>query len=131
MAMLNEKAIELLKGVNFASLATVMADGTPQVSAVWVDTDGTDVLINTAEGRVKTKNMARNPNVAVSVFNQQNPYEEVTIRGKVTEMTHEGADAHIDAMAKKYLGQDTYPFRQAGEERVLVRISPEKVGGMG
>ena len=111
----------------FANLATVNADGTPQVTPVWVDFDGTHVIVNTAKGRVKANNLARNPRVALSVADPENPYRYVGIQGRVVEMTENGSDAHIDKMAKKYLGKDTYPYRAPGEVRVIVKIAPEKV----
>jgi PPOX class probable F420-dependent enzyme len=111
----------------FAQLATVNADGTPQVTPVWVDYDGTHVLVNTARGRVKTKNLERNPRVALSISDPENPYRYVGIQGRVVEMTEQGGDAHIDKMAKKYLNKDSYPFRQPGEVRVIVKIAPDKV----
>lgn len=128
---LSENARALIEGQNFGHLATLMPDGSPQVSPVWVDHDGTHVLVNTAEGRVKLRNVRRDPRVAISIANQQNPYQMVTIRGRVAEITHEGADAHIDKMAKKYLGQDTYPFRRPGERRVILKIAPEHIAGWG
>lgn len=111
----------------FAQLATVNADGTPQVTPVWVDYDGTHLLVNTARGRVKTKNLERNPRVALSISDPENPYRYVGIQGRVVEMTEQGGDAHIDKMAKKYLNKDSYPFRQPGEVRVIVKIAPDKV----
>ena len=115
----------------FANLATVGADGTPQVTPVWCDFDGAHVRINTARGRVKEKNLARNPRVAMAVLDPDNPYRYVQVQGRVVEMTEQGADAHIDTLAKKYLGQDRYPYRKAGEVRVTVKITPERVQGMG
>ena len=111
----------------FAQLATVNADGTPQVTPVWVDYDGTHLLVNTARGRVKTKNLERNPRVALAISDPENPYRYVGIQGRVVEMTEKGGDAHIDKMAKKYLNKDSYPFRQPGEVRVIVKIAPDKV----
>ena len=111
----------------FAQLATLNADGSPQVTPVWVDFDGANILVNTAKGRVKTKNLAREPRVALSISDPENPYRYLGVQGRVTEMTETGADAHIDKMAKKYLGKDTYPFRAPGEVRVLVKIVPDKV----
>lgn len=111
----------------FAQLATVNADGTPQVTPVWVDYDGTHVLVNTARGRVKTKNLERNPRVALAISDPENPYRYVGIQGRVVEITEKGGDAHIDKMAKKYLNKDSYPFRQPGEVRVIVKIAPDKV----
>ena len=125
MANLSADALRLLgEGKNMATIATVMPDGSPQATVVWIDTDGENVLFNTAEGRVKTNNLRRDPRVAVSVVNADNPYEQVTIRGRVTEMIHEGADDHINALAKKYLGLDEYPHRQPDERRVIVKITP-------
>ena len=111
----------------FAQLATVNADGTPQVTPVWVDYDGTHVLVNTARGRIKTRNLERNPRVALAISDPENPYRYVGVQGRVVEMTEKGADAHIDKMAKKYLNKDSYPFRQPGEVRVIVKIAPDKV----
>lgn len=115
----------------FCTLATVGRDGRPQVTPVWCDYDGQHIRINTARGRVKDKNLTANPNVALSVMDPDNPYRYVQVRGRVVEMTEHGAHAHIDALAKKYLGQDRYPGRKPGEVRVLVKIAPERVGGMG
>ena len=122
--------LDLFKKPAFASLATLNPDGSPQVTPVWADFDGTHVLVNTARGRVKHRNLEREPRVAISIFDPDNPYRYVGIQGRVTEMTENGADAHIDKMAKKYLNKDTYPFRQPGEVRVLVKIRPEKVHTM-
>ena len=108
-----------------------MADGSPQASVVWVDTDGTHVIFNTAEGRTKPKNMRRDARVSVAVFNMEQPYQSAIMQGRVTEMTNEGADAHINKMAKKYMGVDEYPYRQPGEQRVIVTILPERVSLMG
>lgn len=118
---------DLIEGPNFAHLATLMPDGSPQVTPVWVDLDGDTILVNTAEGRVKTRNLDRDPRVALSIADGQNPYRYIQVRGRVIERTHEGADAHIDKLAKKYLGQDRYPFRRPGEQRVIFRIQPEHV----
>ncbi len=115
---------------SFAHLATVR-DGKPQVTPVWLDYDGTHVRINTARGRVKDKNLQRNPLVALSIQDPDNPYRYVQIRGRVAEMTEKGADEHIDALAKKYMGKDSYPWRRPDEVRVMVKITPESVQGMG
>ena len=119
--------LDLFKKKAFANLVTLMPGGAPQVTPVWVDYDGSHVIVNTARGRVKDRNLAREPRVAVSVLDPDNPYRYLGIQGRVTEMTEKGADAHIDRMAKKYLGKDTYPFRAPGEVRVIVKIAPEKV----
>jgi len=108
----------------------LMADGSPQASVVWVDTDGKNVIFNTAEGRFKSKHLRRDPRVAVVVYNADMPYQQVMIRGKAIEFTHEGADEHINKLAKKYLDLDEYPYRQPGEQRVIIKIEPERVGIM-
>jgi PPOX class probable F420-dependent enzyme len=115
----------------FAVLTTVGNDGRPQATPVWVDFDGRHVRVNTARGRVKDKNLQQNPHVALAVLDPDNPYRYVQVRGRVAEMTEQGADAHIDALAKKYIGQDRYPWRKPGEVRVTVKIAPESVQGMG
>ena len=114
----------------FAHLATLNADGSPQVTPVWVDYDGSHLIVNTARGRVKDRNLQRDKRVALSIADPDNPYRYMGIQGRVVNMTESGADAHIDKMAKKYLNKDTYPFRQPGEVRVLVKIRPEKVHTM-
>lgn len=118
---------ELLEAKNFVQVSTQREDGTIHTVPIWVDTDGESVVLNTAEGRAWPKNLRRTGNVTLTVLNMENPYEYLTITGSVAEDTHEGADAHIDAMAKKYLDKDAYPFRQDGEERVIFRIRPDRV----
>ena len=113
----------------FAHLGTTMADGSPQVTPVWFDYDGTFIKVNSAKGRVKDRNMRRNPAVALSIIDPGNPYRYVSVRGRVAEITEHGGDAHIDRLAKKYLGQDRYPYRRTGEVRVIYKIAPEHVGG--
>jgi len=108
-----------------------MPDGSPQVTPVWFDFDGTHVRINSAKGRVKDRNMRRNGRVALAIQDPENPYRYLGMRGRVEEITETGADAHIDSLAKKYLGQDRYPNRQPGEVRVIYRIRPERVSSMG
>jgi PPOX class probable F420-dependent enzyme len=131
MAAIPENCRDLFAKKAFAHLATVGRDGAPQSTPVWVDYDGTHVRFNTARGRVKDRNLQRNPNVALSILDPENPYRYLQVRGRVAEMTEQGADAHIDALAKKYLGQDTYPFRRPGEVRVIVKVVPEKIQSMG
>jgi PPOX class probable F420-dependent enzyme len=118
--------LDLFRKKAFAHLATLMPDGQPQVTPVWVDYDGKYVVINTAEGRMKDKNMQRDGRVALSITDPDNPYRFLEVRGRIAERTLEGADAHIDAMAKKYLDKDKYPFRQPGEVRVIYRVTPER-----
>lgn len=122
-------ARELLEAANIAHLATLMPDGTPHVTPVWVDLEDSAVLVNSAEGRVKVENLRRDPRVGVSVVDSQNPYAAVSIRGRVREITADGADEHIDALAGKYLGEERYPMRQPGERRVIIRIEPLHVFG--
>lgn len=124
---LTDSAIGLLKGKNIAFVASLMKDGGPQITPVWIDYDGQYVLVNTAEGRVKQKNFQRDPRVAISIIDPTNPYNTVSIRGTVREQVSDGADDHIDKLAKKYLGLDKYPFMAPGEKRVILRIIPEKV----
>ena len=126
-----ETYVDLFSKKAFANLATVNPDGTPQVTPVWVDYDGTHVLVNSARGRRKDKNMELNPAVAISIVDPDNPYRYLEVRGRVAEITEDGADEHIDKMAKKYLGQDKYPFRQPGEVRVIFKIQPLRTSRMG
>jgi PPOX class probable F420-dependent enzyme len=122
---------DILDKKAFAHLTTLMKDGSPQTSPVWVDHADGQVVINTAAGRVKDKNLRRDPRVAVSITDPDNPYRALTIRGKVVKITEDGAEAHIDKMAQKYIGQDKYPWRAPNEQRVLYYIEPESVATMG
>jgi PPOX class probable F420-dependent enzyme len=126
-----DKFRDLFDKKAFANLATLMPDGRPQVTPVWCDYDGTHILVNSARGRRKDRNMRRDPRVSLSIMDPDNPYRYVEVRGQVVEVTEEGADTHIDKMARKYLGQDKYPVRQPGEVRVLYRIRPEQTSSMG
>ena len=121
-----ETHLDLFKKKAFAHLATLMPDGKPQSTPVWVDYDGKYVVINTAQGRQKDKNMQRDGRVALSISDPDNPYRYLEVRGRVAERTNNGADQHIDAMAKKYLGKDKYPHRQPGEVRVIYKVAPER-----
>ncbi len=127
MATIPASHADLLTKPAFANLATLNPDGSPQVTPVWVDFDGSHVIVNTARGRVKAKNLAHEPRVALSIADPENPYRYLGIQGRVVEMTEKGGDAHIDKMAKKYLGKDSYPGRKAGEVRIVVKIEPDKV----
>lgn len=126
-----DKYRDLFSKRAFASLATLMPDGGPQVTPVWVDLEGDLVIVNTAKGRQKDKNMRRDPRVALAIIDPDNPYRYLEIRGRVAEIVEQGADAHIDKMAKKYLGADKYPYRQASETRVMFKIQSERVNTMG
>jgi len=119
---------KLFEDKNFAFVATVNKDGSPQVTATWVDTDGKNVLVNVATSRQKFRNISKDPRVAVALVDQKNPYEEIIIRGKVISMEKgRVADDHIDKMSKKYTGQDKYGSRRPGEQRVLLTIEPSKI----
>jgi PPOX class probable F420-dependent enzyme len=124
---IDDSVIQLLTGKNFAFVATLMKDGSPHITPTWIDFDGTAILINTAQGRVKQKNVSRDPHVAISIVDNANPYNMVTIRGIVIEQTSIGADDHIDKLAKRYLGLDKYPYRSPAENRVILKIQPDKV----
>jgi PPOX class probable F420-dependent enzyme len=130
-AAIPENYRDLFEKKAFASLATVMADGKPQVTPVWCDFDGTHVLVNSAKGRIKDRNMRRDPRVSLALIDPENPYRYLQLQGHVVEITENGADQHIDKMAKKYLGQDKYPYRQPGEVRVLYKIEPDRAQTMG
>ncbi len=131
MATIPEKFADIFQKKTFAQLATLMADGSPHVAPVWIDYDGQHILVNTAKGRVKDRNMRRDPRVAMDLLDPDNPYRHISIRGRVVDITEKGADEHIDKMAKKYIGQDRYPHRTAGEVRVLFKIEPEQAHTMG
>jgi PPOX class probable F420-dependent enzyme len=114
-----------------AHLATVMPDGTPQVTPVWFFYEKGKFIVNTARGRIKDRNMKQNAAVALSITDPENPYAHIAVRGKIVRATEEGADANIDALAKKYLDKDKYPFRAPGEVRVIYEIEPTSVHAMG
>jgi len=126
-----QKYLDLFQKPCFANLATLMPDGRPQVTPVWCDYDGSHVVVNSAKGRQKDRNMRRDNRVALSIMDPKNPYRYLEVRGTVAEITEEGASDHIDKMAKKYLGLDKYPNAQPGEVRVLYKIRPEKTSSMG
>jgi PPOX class probable F420-dependent enzyme len=130
-ATIEGRAEELLRGKNFAHVGTLRADGSVQVAPTWVDVQDGRPVLNTAEGRAWPRNLERDPRITLEVQNIENPYEYVEIRGRVAERTHEGADEHIDQLAKKYLGVDEYPMRQPGEQRLIIRVEPDYVKVMG
>jgi PPOX class probable F420-dependent enzyme len=131
MAAFPDKYMDLFQKKAFGAFTTLMKDGSPQTTPVWVDYQNGQVWVNSALGRQKDKNVRRDPRVALSIADPDNPYRYVEVRGKVKEITESGADAHIDAMAKKYLGQDKYPFAAPGEKRVLYKIAVEKTTSYG
>jgi PPOX class probable F420-dependent enzyme len=122
---------DILDKKTLVHLATTGKDGGPQVSPVWIDREGDTIIVNSAKGRVKDRNMRSHDKVALSATDPDNPYRALMIQGRVVKITEEGADAHIDKMAKKYLGKDEYPFRSASEVRVKYFIEPTKVATMG
>jgi PPOX class probable F420-dependent enzyme len=131
MAVIPDQNVDLLTQKKaFAGLATVMPDGSPQVTPVWFDYTNGLIRVNTAKGRVKQRNMQQGSPVALSIMDPDNPYRYIQVRGKVSRMTEQGANAHIDSLAKKYLDKDKYPFAQPGEVRVLYEITPEHAHGM-
>jgi PPOX class probable F420-dependent enzyme len=121
------RAEELLRAKNFCHVATLRADGSVHGVPVWVDVQDGLPTMNTAEGRAWPRNLQRDPRVTLTVQNMENPYEYVEIRGRESGRTHDGADEHIDALAKKYMDADTYPLRQPGEQRLIIRVAPEQV----
>jgi PPOX class probable F420-dependent enzyme len=132
MAVIPEKYLDLLTDKkSFAALATVMADGSPQVTQMWFDWADGVIRVNTAKGRVKSRTMKEGAPVALSIVDPENPYRYIQVRGRVRSATETGADAHIDGLAMKYLGKDKYPFRQPGEVRIRYEIEPVSAAGMG
>jgi PPOX class probable F420-dependent enzyme len=132
MAIIPEAYLDLLTTkVAFANLAIVLKDGSPQVTPIWFDYTGGKIRINTARGRVKARILKPDVHVAMAVMDPANPYRYIQIRGRVLTATEKGADAHIDSLAKKYLGKDKYPFSQPGEVRVTYEIEPTSAQAMG
>jgi PPOX class probable F420-dependent enzyme len=126
-ATIEGRSEELLRGKNFCHVATLRPDGSVHGVPVWVDVEDGRVVLNTAKGRAWPRNLERDPRVTLTVQNMENPYEYLAIRGRAEKPTTEGADANIDALAKKYMGVDEYPMRQPGEQRIIIRVSPDYV----
>ena len=124
---MKEKAKNLFKDKNLVFIATIMKDGSPQLSPVWADFEDGYIMVNTAEGRIKHKNVVRDSRVAISVVSQTNPLDMTTVRGNVIEIIPDYEYVHINKLTKKYMGIDNYPFRQQGEKRIVLKIKPEKV----
>jgi PPOX class probable F420-dependent enzyme len=122
---------QLMREPAYCQLATLMPDGAPQNTQVWVETDGEHILVNTAEGRQKVNNVRRDPRVAVNVVDPTNAWRIASVRGRVVDVTTKGADRLIDELAKKYLDEEAYPFRQPGEVRLTIKIAPEKINEVG
>lgn len=123
---LTKEAKALTQGKNFASVATINADGSPQVTPVWIDSKEDFILVNTTDKRLKWRNVKRDPRVSLSIFDQNDPYRRVLIKGKVVEITKKGADEHIDKLSMKYVGRK-YADRQPGVDRVIFKISPTRI----
>ena len=130
-AVIPDNYRDLFEKKAFASLGTLMPDGKPQVTPVWVDFDGTHVVVNSAKGRVKDRNMRRDPRVSMALIDPDNPYRYLQLQGRVVEITEDGADQHIDKMAKKYLDKDVYPWHSPDQVRVIYKILPSKFSKMG
>ena len=124
---MEQKAIDLFCAKNLVFVATVMKDGAPQLSPVWANYEDGHILVNTAEGRIKHKNVQRDPRVAVSVVSKNNPLDMTTIRGKVVEIIPDYDYTHADRLTKQYMGRDHYPFKREGEKRITLKIKPERV----
>ena len=131
MAKLTEQQAKLFLDRNFGAVATIRPDGTPHVTPVWVDYDGEHVIFNSAKGRQKDRNVRRDPRVSMAIIDPENPYRYLEIRGRVVEITEDGADDSINKLAKKYLGVDKYPYAQPSEVRVIYKIKPEHTTVMG
>lgn len=129
-ATIPETHLDLFKKKAFGNLGTLMPDGSPQVTPVWVDYDGQYVYFNSARGRIKDRNVRRDPRVAIAIVDPENPYRYLEVRGRVAEITEKGAGEHINKLSKKYLDQAQYPYAQPGEVRVLYKVAIERVSTM-
>jgi PPOX class probable F420-dependent enzyme len=121
---------KIMEDKAYGHVVTLGAGGKPQVTMVWMDVDGDDVLFNTAEGRVKPKNLRRDPRIVISVQDRNDLQSHLVFHGTAT-VTEAGADDHIDKLAKRFLGADKYPFRRPGEKRLIVRVKVDRIGGYG
>ncbi|MEZ4287228.1 MAG: PPOX class F420-dependent oxidoreductase [Polyangiales bacterium] len=131
MATIPKEFVDIVQKPTFAHFSTLMDDGSPHSSPVWIDMEGERLVVNSAEGRLKDRNIRRDPRVALSLTDPDNSYRALNIRGRVTKITREGADEHIDQMAKKYMNVDKYPFRAPNEQRVKYYIDVDRVATMG
>ena len=124
---LTERAVTLIDGKNFAHLATLLPDGSPHVTPMWIDHEGDMVLMNTAKGRIKQRNITRDPRIAITVVDSNNPYDRIVILGRVLNQTEQGAEAHIDKLAKKYTGANKYQKTSPTEKRIILKIEPSRI----
>jgi len=127
---LSDKVKKLIDGKNFASVATLMPDGSPQVAPVWVDREGDTIILNATHSRQRTKNLKRDPRVAISIFDQMNPYSNVSIRGRVVDITEKGAEEHIDMLNMKYNGTPKYAYHNPKDPRVVLRVEVKRIHEM-
>jgi PPOX class probable F420-dependent enzyme len=127
---LSEKTKKLIDGKNFASVATIMPDGSPQVAPVWVDRDSDTIILNATESRQRTRNLKRDPRLAITIYDENNPYSNVSIRGKALDITQEGAEEHIDKMNMKYHGKPKYPYHNPKDPRVLIKVDAKRIHEM-
>jgi len=125
--MMDSKVINLLNGKNLVFIATIMKDGSPQVSPVWANLEDEHIMVNTAEGRIKHKNVLRDPRIALSIVDSNNPLDMTSIKGTVVEIIPDYDYIHANKLTKKYLGKETYPFRRENEKRIILKIKPEKI----
>ncbi|MGA8857354.1 MAG: PPOX class F420-dependent oxidoreductase [Candidatus Bathyarchaeia archaeon] len=124
---LAERVIKLIDGKNFAYLATLLPDGSPHVTPMWVDHEGDMLLMNTAIGRIKQRNITRDPRVSITIVDSNNPYDRIVIHGRVVSQAEQGADAHIDKLAKKYTGANKYQKASPTEKRIIIKIEPLRI----
>jgi len=124
---LTERVIKLIDGKNFAYLATLLPDGSPHVTPMWVDHEADMLLMNTAIGRVKQRNITRDPRVSITIVDSNNPYDRIIIHGRVVSQTEQGADAHIDKLAMKYTGANKYQKASPSEKRIIIKIEPLRI----
>ena len=124
---MDSKVINLLNGKNLVFIATIMKDGSPQVSPVWADFEDEHIMVNTAEGRIKHRNVLRDPRVALSIVDSNKPYDMTSIKGTVVEIIPDYDYIHANKLTKKYLGKETYPFRRENEKRIIFKIKPQKI----
>ncbi len=126
MKKLSDNAKKLIDAPNFAAVATLMPDGSPQIAPVWVDREGDIIVINATESRQRYKNLKRDPRIALTVFDQKNPYSKFIIRGKAIEISRKGAEEHIDKLNMKYHGAAKFPYHNPDDARVIIRIEPQR-----
>ena len=124
---LTERTVKFIDGKNFAFLATLLPDGSPHVTPMWVDHEGDMLLMNTAIGRIKQRNITRDPRVSITIVDSNNPYDRIIIHGRVVSQTEQGAEAHIDKLAKKYTGANKYQKASPNEKRIIIKIEPLQI----